>query len=215
MLKVGLTGSIAVGKSFVCCVFRELGCRVLDADLTAREVVARGTAGHKRVVEEFGSGVLRPDGAIDRKRLADIVFADNEKRRALEQIVHPLVIEAQDSWLRDVEADAPNSIAIVDAALMIESGGYERFDKLIVVWCRPEIQLQRLMRRDRLSADEANERIAAQMTQDEKKRFADHLIDASGSFDSTREQTIAVFEKLRGSYVEETDHSSADRPPRR
>ncbi len=215
MLKVGLTGSIAVGKSFVCSVFRELGCHVLDADMTAREVVAKGTAGHKRVVEEFGGGILQSDGAIDRRRLAEIVFADDAKRRVLEQIVHPLVIEAQDGWLREIEAGDPTGIAIVDAALMIESGGYERFDKLIVVWCRPEIQLQRLMRRDRLSADEAGERIAAQMTQDEKKRFADYLIDASGSFDSTREQTIAVFEKLRGSYVDETDHSSADRPPRR
>lgn len=215
MLKVGLTGSIAVGKSFVCSVFRELGCHILDADMTAREVAAKGTAGYRRVIEEFGGGILRPDGAIDRKRLAEIVFADDEKRRSLEAIIHPLVIEAQNRWLRDVETADPSGTAIVDAALMIESGGYKRFDKLIVVWCRPEIQFQRLTKRDRLSAAEVNERIAAQMSQGEKKRFADYLIDTSGTFDETREQTIGVFEKLRASYVQEIEHPSADLTPGR
>ena len=197
MLKVGLTGSIAVGKSFLCNVFRELGCHVLDADKTAREVVEPGTAGHRNIIKQFGEGVLAADGSIDRKRLGAIVFADEQKRELLNSIVHPLVIESQDEWLRECEADDPRGIAIVDAALMIESGGYKRFDSLIVVWCEPAIQLGRLMLRDGLTREEAAKRIAAQMPQDEKKRFADHLIDTSNGFDETREQTIAVFEKLR------------------
>jgi dephospho-CoA kinase len=196
MLKVGLTGSIAVGKSFVCDVFRELGCQVLDADKAAREVVEPGTRGHERIVAEFGADVLQADGAIDRKRLGAIVFADERKREILNSIVHPLVIDVQDAWIKRQETHDPNGITIVDAALMIESGGYRRFDKIIVVWCDAAIQLKRLMLRDNLSREEAEKRVAAQMPQDEKKRFADHLIDTSNGFDATREQTIQVFEKL-------------------
>lgn len=198
MLRVGLTGSIAVGKSHVCEVFRELGCHVLDADQTAREVVRPGTKGLIRIVEAFGNGVLQASGELDRKKLGAIVFADKDKRERLNAIVHPLVIEAQDEWIRGVEARDPNGIAIIDAALMIESGGYKRFDKLIVVWCEPEIQLQRLMKRDGLSRENAEARIRAQMPQDEKKRFADHLIDTSAGFDATREQVKKVYAELKG-----------------
>ena len=197
MLRVGLTGSIAVGKSHVCEVFRELGCHVLDADRTAREVVEPGTKGLAQIVDAFGPEVLLPSGELDRKKLGAIVFADKDKRERLNVIVHPLVIEAQDEWIRGVEAREPEAIAIIDAALMIESGGYNRFDKLIVVWCEPEIQLQRLMKRDGLSKDDAEARIRAQMPQEEKKRFADHLIDTSAGFDATREQIENVYAKLR------------------
>ena len=196
MLKVGLTGSIAVGKSHVCDVFRELGCRVLDADQTARDVVRKGTPGLSKIVEAFGQSVIAADGELDRPKMAAIVFADEEKRLLLNSIVHPLVFEAQDRWLSEREAEDPNGIAIVDAALMIESGGYKRFDKLIVVWCEPEIQLQRLKRRDRLSEDEAEKRVRSQMPQDEKKKFADFLIDTSGSFESTRDQCTQVHRTL-------------------
>lgn len=197
MLKVGLTGSIAVGKSHVCDVFRELGCRVLDADQTARDVVRNGTPGLSKIVEAFGQSVIAADGELDRPKMAAIVFADEEKRLLLNSIVHPLVFEAQNQWLADREAEDPDGIAIVDAALMIESGGYKRFDKLIVVWCEPDIQLQRLKRRDRLSEDEAEKRVRSQMPQDEKKKFADFLIDTSGSFESTRVQCIQVHRSLQ------------------
>lgn len=197
MLKVGLTGSIAVGKSHVCDVFRELGCRVLDADQTARDVVRKGTPGLSKIVEVFGQRVIAADGELDRPKMAAIVFADEEKRLLLNSIVHPLVFEAQNQWLADREAEDPDGIAIVDAALMIESGGYKRFDKLIVVWCEPDIQLQRLKRRDRLSEDEAEKRVRSQMPQDEKKKFADFLIDTSGSFESTRVQCIQVHRSLQ------------------
>lgn len=197
MLKVGLTGSIAVGKSFVCGVFRDLGCHVLDADKTAREVVEPGTEGLRQIVREFGRGVVRNDGQLDRAKLGAIVFADEQKRNLLNSIVHPLVIASQDHWLKLIDDNHPQAIAIIDAALMIESGGYQRFDKLIVVWCEPGIQLERLMLRDNLSRDEAEKRVSAQMSQEEKKRFADHLIDTSDGFETTRNRTIEVFQKLQ------------------
>jgi dephospho-CoA kinase len=197
MLKVGLTGSIAVGKSFVVGVLAELGCRVLDADQTAREVVSPGAPGLDALIETFGNGILQDDGTLDRTRLGAIVFSDEAKRRLLNSILHPFIIAAQDAQIRQWEVEKPDGIAVVDAALMIESGGYRRFDQLIVVHCRPEIQLERLVSRDGLSLEEANRRIAAQMSQDEKIRHADFLIDTSAGFESAREQTEAVFRQLQ------------------
>lgn len=197
MLKVGLTGSIAVGKSFVCEVLRELGAFVLDADLTAREVVAKGSRGLAQIVEHFGVEVLTGDGELDRIKMGAIVFGDETKRLLLNSIVHPLVFEAQNRWLLERENENARGVAVIDAALMIESGGYKRFTKLVVVWCEPEIQLQRLMLRSNLSEAEALKRIGAQMPQDEKKRYADFLIDTSGGFETTRQQTTEVFEQLK------------------
>ena len=198
MLKVGLTGSIAVGKSYVLGVLAELGCRVLDADRTAREVVEPGTPGLARIAEEFGVDVLAPDGALDRKRLGAIVFADDKKRKLLNSIVHPLVFAEQDRWLSEQERIDPDGIAVIDAALMIESGGYKRFGQLIVVWCDADVQLRRLMARDHISESEAEKRISAQMPQSEKKKFADHLINTTFGFEDTRRQTEEVFRKLKG-----------------
>jgi len=197
MLNVGLTGSIAVGKSFVLSVLADLGCRVLDADVTAREVVMPGAPGLKAVIEAFGEEVLTTEGTLDRSKLGAIVFADEERRLLLNSILHPFIIAAQDEQMRRWEEQEPNGIAVVDAALMIESGGYRRFDKIIVVYCRPDVQLQRLMSRDGLSREDAEQRIAAQMSQDEKRKFADFAIDTSDGFDSTRQRTESVFGQLR------------------
>ena len=197
MLKIGLTGSIAVGKSFVCGCLGELGCHVLDADLTAREVVAKGTDGLAEIVRHFGDNVLLSDGQLDRKKLGAIVFSDKGKRESLNSIVHPRVIEAQNKWISEIEKQDPDGIAVIDASLMIESGGYKRFDKLIVVWCEPAIQLKQLMLRDDLSEESAKMRIAAQMPQDEKKRYADLLIDTSLGFGDTRRQVERVVSQLR------------------
>ena len=196
MLRVGLTGSIGVGKSFVGSVFVELGCRLLDADQTAREVVMPGTPGLQAVVEAFGQDVLNTDGSLDRKRLGARIFADQSKRQRLNHILHPFIIARQDEVLNGWEAEEPDGIGIVDAALMIESGGYKRFDKLIVVHCRPEVQLERLMLRDNLSRDEALRRINSQMPQEEKQKFADYLIDTSDGFELTRSRTVEVYNQL-------------------
>ena len=196
MLRAGLTGSIGVGKSFVAGVLAELGCHVLDADLTAREVVEPGSVALEKVVAEFGSEVLRPDGWLDRAKLGQLVFNDAQRRAMLNSILHPYIIARQDELVREWEAVNPDGIAVIDAALMIESGGYKRFDKLIVVHCRPEVQLQRLMLRNGLSREEAEKRISAQMSQDEKKKFADYLIDTSEGFDDTRRQTEKIYASL-------------------
>ncbi len=207
MLTVGLTGSIAVGKSYVCSVFRELGCHILDADQTARDVVAVGTEGLREIVRQFGPDVLEADGSLDRKKMAGIVFSSEEKRLLLNSIIHPRVFEAQNQWIKNVAAVDPDGIAIIDAALTIESGGYKRFDKLIVVWCESAIQLSRLMLRDKLSETDARKRIAAQMPQEEKKRFAQYLIDTSRGFEDTREQVDDVFKELSSikQFNEESD----------
>jgi dephospho-CoA kinase len=197
MLKVGLTGSIAVGKSFVCEVFAELGCFVLDADVSARDVVQPKTKGLIQIVENFGEEVLQPNGELDRVKLGSIIFSDDAKRQLLNEIVHPLVIDAQNTWLTEKEAENPDGIAIVDAALMIESGGFEHFEKLIVVWCDSDIQLQRLMLRNNLNKAEALKRISSQMPQNEKKTYADFLIDTSEGFEATRNRTKEVFGKLK------------------
>lgn len=197
MLRVGLTGSIGVGKSFVTGVLRELGCYTTDADQVAREVVAPGTDGLAAVVNAFGDNILNAEGALDRKALGALVFADESKRVLLNSILHPFIIARQDELMHQWELKHPEGIGVIDAALMIESGGYERFDKLIVVHCRPEIQLQRLMERDRLSRAEAEQRINSQMPQEEKLKFADFAIDTSEGFEDTRKQTQEVYRRLR------------------
>jgi dephospho-CoA kinase len=197
MLRVGLTGSIAVGKSFVSTLLAELGCHVLDADRTARDVVEAGTPGLSAVVEAFGQEVLKDDGSLDRARLGAIIFGDEKKRTLLNSILHPYIIAAQDEQLRRWEQEDAQGIAVVDAALMIESGGYRRFDKLIVVHCLREVQVERLMSRNSISREEAEARIAAQMPQEEKKRYADFLIDTTEGFEPTRLRTIEVYEALR------------------
>src|SRR6185436_8373953 len=182
MLKVGLTGSIAVGKSFVLGVLAELGCRTLDADRVAREVVQAGTPGLNAVTQAFGDEILNTDRSLDRARLGEIVFQDESKRLQLNSILHPFIIARQDEILKEWEQETPDAIAVIDAALMIESGGYRRLDKLIVVHCRPEVQLERLINRDGLSREEALRRINAQVPQEEKKKYADNLIDTSEGF---------------------------------
>lgn len=197
MKKVGLTGSIAVGKSFVCEVFRELGVPVSDADLTAREVVEPNTTGYRQIIESFGEEILRENGEIDRIKLGAIVFSDEAKRRLLNSIVHPLVFASQDQWLHQLEAKNADKFAIIDAALMIESESYKRFDKIIVVWCEPKVQLERLMKRNKLNPEDAEKRISVQMPQAEKKRFADFLIDTTDGFDATRTQVKNLFDELK------------------
>ena len=196
MLKVGLTGSIATGKSFVLEVLRELGARTIDADQVARECVAPGTPGLEAVVTEFGDDVLTADGSLDRGKLGAIVFADETRRQKLNSILHPFIIARQDEIMQQWARETPDTIAVVDAALMIESGGYKRFDKLIVVHTRTEIQLERLMKRDNLSREEAQRRINSQMPQEEKRKYADFLVDTSAGFENTRAQVEAIWQEL-------------------
>ncbi len=163
-----------------------------------RRAISKARPAHKifRTINQR-SDVLQANGELDRPRLGAIVFADEAKRQLLNSIVHPLVIEAQNEWLAEKEAENSQGIAVVDAALMIESGSANRFDKLIVVWCEAETQIQRLMRRNNLNREAAIQRIAAQLSQEEKKRCADFLIDTTDGFETTRKKTIEIFAQLK------------------
>ncbi len=149
------------------------------------------------MVASFGKEILTTDGGLDRSKLGALIFADAGSRVTLNSILHPYIIARQDEQLRRWAAEDAKGIAVVDAALMIESGGYKRLDKLIVVHCREEVQIERLMARNHLSREEAERRISSQMSQDKKKQFADYLIDTSDGFASARAQAVEVYEKLR------------------
>ncbi len=197
MLTVGLTGGIATGKSYILSVLGELGCDVIDADAVARLVVEPGQPAYDDIVRHFGREILDAEGALDRAKLGAIVFADKAEREKLNSIVHPRVYETQAKWIEDLAARNPEAIAVVDAALMIETGSYRRFDKVIVAWCDPQLQLERLMARNNLSREEAAARIAAQMPTEEKLKFADFTIDTSNGFEETRRQVESLYAKLR------------------
>jgi dephospho-CoA kinase len=197
MLKVGLTGSIAVGKTFVVTMLAKLGCATFDADKVAHLVMEPGRPAYTDIVGEFGEEILAENGSINRQKLGSIVFADEARRKRLNEIVHPRVIEEQNKLLEAAEAKDPDGIAIIDAALMIESGGYKRFDKLIVVHCDLATQIDRLTTRNQISRAEAEQRIAAQMSSEEKLRYADYAIDTSGSLEATCQRVTEVYEELR------------------
>ncbi|MCS6805649.1 MAG: dephospho-CoA kinase [Acidobacteriota bacterium] len=197
MLKVGLTGGIATGKSHVLSLFKALGCHVIDADQIARQVVAPGQPALNELVNEFGPQILDATGHLDRAYLANLVFQDEQKREQLNAIVHPRVIQEIARQYSAYEQSDPNGIVIVDGALIIETGLHTTFDVLIVTDCDPQQQLNRLVARDRLSEEAALNRIRAQMPAAEKKKHADFVIDTSGSFENTRRQVEQVYQALR------------------
>ena len=197
MLRVGLTGGIATGKSTVGMMFIELGCHLIDADRITHGLLQPGQAVHAAVVQAFGQRILTQDGTINRKILGEIVFQDPQARSTLNGLVHPAVIQRQREWLNEMEASDPRGISIADAALMIEVGTYKNYDKVIVVTCRPEVQKQRLRARSGLSEEEAEARIRSQMPLEEKARHADYVVDNSGDLAATRRQVAEVNSKLR------------------
>ena len=196
MLNVGLTGGIASGKTYVANLLRDLGCEVSDADVVARTIVEAGQPAFDEIVKEFGQEILTAEGTIDREKLGAIIFADEQARLKLNTITHPRIHEVQNRWLTEVANRNPNAIAITDASLMIESGGYKRFDKIIVVYCSLEIQLERLMARNNLPCEEAMKRIAAQMPASEKLKYADYSVETSGGFESTDQQVRSLYIEL-------------------
>jgi dephospho-CoA kinase len=196
MLRVGLTGNIATGKSHASRVFAELGARVIDADIIAHDLMRPGRQTYQKVVQAFGNDILNPDGTIDRKKLGRIVFSDSERRLQLNSLVHPDVRGEVRRKILELERATPTGIVIVDAALMIESGSYKAYARLIVVYCDPALQLARITSRDGLSVEEARARIAAQMPMEEKLKYADYKIDTSGTFQQTREQIEQVYRDL-------------------
>jgi dephospho-CoA kinase len=201
MLRVGLTGGIATGKTTVVAMLRELGCRVLEADRIAHQVMEPGGAAYDEVVGEFGREILTTDELVDRRKLGAIVFADSKRLARLNAIVHPPVLEEQSRQLAAIERADPYAIAVVEAALLIEAGFDRKLEFLVVTWCTPEQQLARLTESGSgrgLTIEQARQRIAAQMPIEEKRQRADKVIDCSGTIEQTRAQVIALFAKLKG-----------------
>jgi dephospho-CoA kinase len=198
MLRLGITGGIACGKSVVSSMLRELGFPVMDADALAHQVMEPGRPAFNEIVKEFGASVVSSLGSIDRTKLGAIVFADDAKREKLNAIVHPRV-EAEiartfEAW----EPEAKTPAAFVEAALLVEAGYHKHLDGLLVASCRPDQQLQRLLARG-LTESQARARIAAQMPIEEKLRYATEKIECSGSLQETRRQVESFAQKLRES----------------
>ncbi len=192
----GLTGGAASGKSTVAAMFAELGARIVDADRVAHEVIRSPQPAYHEIVREFGFEILDPQGEIDRKRHAAIVFGDPGKLKILNAIVHPRVIERIEHLAEGFLLADPKAVVVVDAALLYEAGYADRFRKIIVAWCRPEQQIERLMARMGLTREQAEQRVAAQMPAEEKRRRADYVIDCSGDLETTRAQVAELYAAL-------------------
>jgi dephospho-CoA kinase len=189
---VGLTGSISTGKSTVSAMFAHQGARVIDADLLSREVVMPGQPAYARILEEFGSHLVLEDGSLDRKALGAIVFADPARRKRLEEITHPAVGARQQRILSVLDEEGFEGIVLWDAALLFETGGVSKMDKVVVVFADPDTESRRLMARDGLSEADARARIASQMSIAEKAKRADYVIDNSGTREETERQVRAI-----------------------
>jgi len=180
-------------------MFAARGCRVLNADRIAHEAIRPGQPAYDEVVRTFGPGVLAADGNVDREQLAGIVFADRARLDQLNRIVHPRVIATIETEFRRMQQEDPLGMAVVEAALLVEAGYHKKLDKLIVTWCRPEQQLERLVTQKNLSRAEAEQRIAAQLPTETKRRHADFEIDCSGSLVETERQVGSILQELRDS----------------
>ena len=195
MLRVGLTGGIACGKSTVARMFRDLDFQILDADPIAHEMLEPDQPSYDEVVREFGGGILEADKSISREKLGAIVFAEPAKLARLNQIIHPRVLQVVEQWLAALDRPGGPPAAIVEAALLIEAGYRDKLGCMIVVSCRPDQQLERLIVRG-LSEEQARQRIAAQMPMAKKAAIADDVIDTSGTIESTQQQVKDLAAKL-------------------
>jgi dephospho-CoA kinase len=201
MLRVGLTGGLATGKSFIGRVLEHLGCYLIRADELGHQVLLPSGEAYAPVVQEFGRGILDENGNIDRRRLAGVVFHDAGKLAKLSRIVHPAVHRVEQLETARIAALDPKAIVVVEAAILVETGSYATFDRLILAVCTPEQQIERAMERDSCSLEDALERIGRQLPLEEKKKFAHFVIDTSGSKESTAEQTRVVYQALRQAAV--------------
>ena len=197
--RVALTGGIATGKSYVRQAFEKLGVPTMDADTLAREAVAPGSPGLRRIVERFGPEVLSASGDLDRRRVAAVVFEDAAARRDLEAIVHPYVIEASERWFSALDP-ATHPFAVYDIPLLFETGRQRDFDTVVVVAAEPATQLRRLRERDGLPETDARRRIAAQLPISEKVARADYVIRTDGSFEDTERQVSQLAKSLTTSH---------------
>lgn len=206
MLRVGLTGGIASGKSIVGEMFVHLGAELIEADRIAHELMQPGQAVYAEVVRKFGLEILDPDGTVNRSRLAEAAFGrpgSNTRSRIqeLNRVVHPAVLARQEQWMDEVGARDPGAVAIVEAALILEAGAQKQFQRLIVVTCRDEQRIARFAARLKIDSETARQevfrRMAAQWPDEKKIAAADFVIDNSGSLDSTAAQVRTIYKKLK------------------
>jgi dephospho-CoA kinase len=206
LLKVGLTGGIAAGKSVVGEMFVALGAHLIQADAISHQLMQPGQAVYQEVVRHFGPGILNPDGAVNRARLAEAAFGapgtnQTSRIQELNRIVHPAVIRRQEEWMQEVGRRDPRAIAVVEAALILEAGAAKDFDRLVVVTCLPEQRIQRWAARMGVDQDtaqrEVRRRMAAQFPDEKKIEAADYVIDNSGSLDETQKKVGQVYMELK------------------
>ena len=204
MLKLGLTGGIAAGKSVVGEMLVALGAHLIQADTVSHQLIQPGEAVYQEVVRAFGSGILNPDNTVNRARLAEAAFGGGNKPsriQELNKIVHPAVVKKQDEWMEAISRRDPKAIAIVEAALILEAGAANHFDRLLVVTCRPDQRVERWAARTNVNLETARQevarRMAAQFPDEEKIKAADYVIDNSGSLYETKAKVNALYPKLR------------------
>jgi len=200
MLTVALTGGIASGKSVIAKVLEELGCYIHNADLIARELTEPEKPAWKSVISHFGQKILNSDKTINRSKLGEIVFSDKNDRQILNNIIHPLVFERKKEIIRELRKEGSYKIFISEAALTIEAGFADFFDRIIIALCKKDIQIARLMERDQISRKDALIKIHSQMDPEKKAQFANYRIDTSGRIQNTIEQTEIVFRNLMMDY---------------
>jgi dephospho-CoA kinase len=197
MLKVGLTGGLACGKSFVGTALERFGCLLIQADELGHAVLARGGEAHEEVVRAFGASIVDGGGEIDRRLLAQKVFGHPEELARLNAIVHPAVWKREEAMIAEFAGREPHGIAVIEAAILIETGSYRRFDRIILVTCLEEQQVERAMRRETAQMSDIRARLERQMPLAEKRKFADFVVDTSGEKEDTLRQTRVIYEALR------------------
>lgn len=203
ILRVGLTGGIASGKSTIMRMLAGLGCVTVDADAIVARLYRPGEAGHEAIVRAYGTGILLPDGEIDRKKLADIAFSKPEEAQRLNALIHPIVLAEEGRLMHDAEEREGDVIYVVEATLLLEAGGKLRYDRIVVVDVQPEVQIERGVGRG-LAREEVMRRIAHQMPREERLRHADYVIDNSGDEGHALAETTRVYELLRADLAAKT-----------
>lgn len=198
MIKIGLTGGLATGKSVVLKIFRASGVTVIDADRLCNEIAQPYQEAWWEIYKHFGRGYFAPDMSLNRSRLKRFIFSDQKARLALNKIIHPRIKEIilKDLW--KIEESGTADLAVAEIPLLFEAGWKDCFDKTVLVYARPEVQIYRLIRRDGISPAEAQKWLAAQMPVDEKKKLADYVVDNNGPLEETRKQTLSLITILRG-----------------
>jgi len=197
MLSVGLTGGLASGKSFVGRAFVDLGCHLIEADELGHQVLLPGGEAYDAVAHEFGNGILDADGVIDRAKLGALVWDAPERLQKLSNLVHPPVIAREERMIAEIAKNDPRAIVLVAAAILVETGRYKRFDRLIVVVCNRDQQIERAIQRGPYTREQVLARLNRQLPLEEKVRVADYVIDTSGTKENTLEQVRAVYGSLR------------------